>query len=166
VRRPAVAAFALLTLAACGGGTEAATAPPAASAVVTLPSRVLGLRAVRENVAGDVGGVSASYLSSLGLFSFREKSNLLRATLQVGRFNNVASPQKGKFRDAIISQLGATVPVRLRVGSTDVWLSAGSDQAIYSWFASDGFYVLSVRSDYGFQRSLLRELMKAVQEPS
>lgn len=162
MRRPAVAALALLALAAaCGDGTQAATAPTSVKATVNLPSQVLGLRVVRENVSSEVKGVTASYLDSIGLFSFREKSNLLRATLQVGRFNKVAAPQKAKFRDAIIGQLGSTVPIRLRVGTSDVWLSAGSDQAVYSWFAGDAFYVLSVRSDYPFQRTLLRRLMQA-----
>jgi hypothetical protein len=112
-------------------------------------------------VSSEVKSVTATYLDSIGLFSFREKSNLLRATLQVGRFNKVASPQKSKFRDAIIGQLGSTVPIRLRVGQSDVWLSSGSDQSVFSWFSGNAFYVLSVRSDYPFQRTLLRKLMDA-----
>jgi hypothetical protein len=164
VRPAVVAAFALLVrAAACGGGSAAAPAasPSIKPAVIVLPSQVLGLRVVREDVAGEIQGISSSYLDSLGLFSFREKSNLLRGTLQVGHFNKVATPQKLKFRDAIIAQLGSTVPVRLRVGTSDVWLSSGTDQAVYTWFSGDSFYVLSVRSDYPFQRTLLRDLMAA-----
>ena len=162
MRRPIVAAFALLlSAAACGGGTQASTASTPVKASVNLPSKVLGLRVVREDVSSEVKGVTATYLDSIGLFSFREKSNLLRATLQVGRFNKVASPQQSKFRDAIIGQLGSTVPIRLRVGNSDVWLSSGSDQSVFSWFSGNAFYVLSVRSDYPFQRTLLRELMDA-----
>ena len=59
------------------------------------------------------------------------------------------------------AQLGSTVPVRIRVGSTDVYLSAGTDQSIYTWFADDAFYVMSVRSDYPFPRTLLRKLVEA-----
>ena len=163
--RRLVAAFALLaaaTSAACGqSSSQAETISKPAPAVVNLPSRLVGLRVVRENVSGELQGVSASYLDSLGLFSFREKSNLLRATLQVGRFNKVAKPNQGRFRDAVIAQLGSTIPVRIRVGHTDVWLSAGTDQSIYTWFAEDAFYVMSVRSDYPFPRTLLRKLVEA-----
>ena len=51
--------------------------------------------------------------------------------------------------------------IRLRVGRSDVWLSSGSDQSVFSWFSGNAFYVLSVRSDYPFQRTLLRKLMDA-----
>jgi hypothetical protein len=160
--RPAVAAFALLVAAAstaCGGGSKAETITKPTAAVVNLPSRLVGLRVVRENVTSQLQGVSASYLDSVGLFSFREKSNLLRGTLQVGRFNKVAHPDQSRFRDGVIAQLGSTIPVRVRVGHTDVWLSAGTDQSIYTWFSGEAFYVLSVRSDYPFPRTLLRKLV-------
>ena len=160
--RPILAAFALLlaaTSAACGNSSQAETVSQPAPAVVNLPSKLVGLRVVRENVSGELQGVSASYLDSLGLFSFREKSNLLRATLQIGRFNKVAKPNQSRFRDAVIAQLGSTIPVRIRVGQTDVWLSAGTDQSIYTWFGADSFYVMSVRSDYPFPRTLLRKLL-------
>lgn len=161
MRRAAVAAFALLVVAAaCGGGSKAETISKPSPAVVTLPSQIVGLRVVRENVGAELRGVSASYLDSLGLFSFREKSNLLRASLQVGRFNKEAAPNQARFRDAVIAQLGATIPVRIRVGETDVWLSQGTDQSIYTWFSKNAFFVLSVRSDYPFPRTLLRKLVE------
>lgn len=161
MRRMAVAAFALLMVAAaCGDGSNAETITRPSAAVVNLPSQLVGLRVVRENVGAELRGVSASYLDSLGLFSFREKSNLLRASLQIGRFNEEARPNQRRFRDAVIAQLGATIPVRIRVGDTDVWLSQGTDQSIYTWFSGNAFYVLSVRSDYPFPRTLLRKLVE------
>ncbi len=160
MRRLAVAAFALLLgAAACGGGSNAETIAKPSAAVVNLPSRLVGLRVVRENVGAQLRGVSASYLDSLGLFSFRERSNLLRASLQVGRFNKEARPNQGRFRDAVIAQLGSTIPVRIRVGDTNVWLSQGTDQSIYTWFSGSAFFVLSVRTDYPFPRTLLRKLV-------
>jgi hypothetical protein len=125
-----------------------------------LPSQILGLKVVEENVGGDIRGVSGTYLDSLGLFSFREANDLLRATLQIGRFNEVADPQRKRFRDAIIAQLGSTVPVQMRVGDNDVWLTSGTEQNIFTWFDSKGFYVLSIRSDYSFPRTLLRKLLE------
>ncbi|HYZ91524.1 MAG TPA: hypothetical protein VFA34_03910 [Actinomycetota bacterium] len=125
-----------------------------------MPSQILGLKVVEENVGGDIRGVSGTYLDSLGLFSFREANDLLRATLQIGRFNEVADPQRKRFRDAIIAQLGSTVPVQMRVGDNDVWLTSGTEQNIFTWFDSKGFYVLSIRSDYSFPRTLLRKLLE------
>jgi hypothetical protein len=162
MRLPAVAACALLVfLPACGNESEAVPRRAVAKAVVSLPSQILGLKVVEENVAGEIRGVSGTYLDSLGLFSFREEDDLLRGTLQVGRFNEVAEPQRRRFRDAIIAQLGSTVPIQLRVGEDDVWLTSGTEQSIFTWFDSQGFYVLSVRSDYAFPRSLLRRLLES-----
>jgi hypothetical protein len=116
VRIRTFAACALLLLAACGEGSEAVERRPASKAVVSLPSQVLGLKVVEENVTSDIRGVSGTYVDSVGLFSFREGNDLLRATVQIGRFNEVAEPRKQRFRDAIIAQLGATTPTRLRIG--------------------------------------------------
>ena len=161
MRLPATAACALLLfLPACGNSSEAVPRRQPSKAVATLPSQILGLRVVEENVTSEIKGINETYLDSLGLFSFREADDLLRATLQIGRFNEVAEPQRRRFRDAIIAQLGSTVPLRLRVGDDDVWLTSGTEQSIFSWFDDEGFYVLSVRSDYAFPRSLLRKLLE------
>jgi hypothetical protein len=161
MKLPATAACALLLLLpACGNESEAVPRRAPSKAVVSLPSQILGLKVVEENVAGEIRGVNETYLDSVGLFSFREADDLLRATVQVGRFNEVAEQQRSRFRDAIIAQLGSTVPVQLHVGDRDVWLTSGTDQSIFSWFDTKGFYVLSVRSDYQFPRSLLRRLLE------
>jgi hypothetical protein len=160
--RPAVAAVcALLVLSSCGGGEEATSRVAATRPVVTLPSQILGLKVKVENVSSQIAGVNSSYLDGVGLFSFRETDKLLRATLQVSRFNDVAEPEKARFRDAIVAQLGSTVPLALRVGEDRVYLTSGSEQNIFSWFDPNGFYVLSVRSDYPFPRTLLRKLLDA-----
>ncbi len=157
-----IAACALLGfLPACGNESEAVPRSAPTKAVVSLPSQILGLKVVEENVATEVRGVSGTYLDSLGLFSFREEDDLLRATLQIGRFNDVAEPERKRFRDGIIAQLGSTVPFQLRIGDRDVWLTSGTEQNIFSWFDPDGFYVLSVRGDYSFPRTLLRRLLEA-----
>ena len=159
----AVLAFGpLLFLAACSSDKAAPNASPVSSVAasdVSLPSEILGLKVVRENVKANLADVSETYLSSVGLFSFREKSNLLRATIEVGRFNEQAKQDQKKFRGQIIGQLGASVPVELRVGSKPVYLATGSDQNIFAWFDSKAFYVLSIRSDYQFPRTLLRKLV-------
>lgn len=159
--RAAVAGLALLfTLASCNGDGESVERAAPVSAVAKLPSQVLGLKVVPENVTSDVRGVSRTYVDSLGLFSFREENDLLRATVQIGRFNDVAEPQKARFRNAIVAQLGSTVPTQVRVGEKVTYLTTGSEQTIFTWFDDKGFYVLSVRSDYPFSRTLLRRLVE------
>lgn len=150
------------TMSACSSGSDAA-APAVRAPVeteVSLPSKILGLKVVKENVKANLSNVQQTYLQSVGLFSFREGDDLLRATIQVGRFNDVADQEKTRFRNSIIGQLGATVPVKLRVGENTVYLSTGSDTNIFSWFDDVGFYVLSIRSDYAFPRTLLRKLLE------
>lgn len=154
-------AAALALAAGCSSGTDAspATVREPVESEVALPGQILGLKVVRENVKANLSNVQQTYLQSVGLFSFREGDDLLRATIQVGRFNDVADQDKTRFRDSIIGQLGATVPVKLRVGERTVYLSTGSDTNIFSWFDDVGFYVLSIRSDYAFPRTLLRRLL-------
>lgn len=151
-----------LTASACSSSSEAetpGTPAPASAYEVKLPQRLLGLRVVSENIRANLSRIQQSYLRGVGLFSFREGDDLLRATLQVGAFNDVADSKKADFRDAIIGQLGSSVPIPLRVGERTVYLSTGSDQNIFSWFDEKGFYVLSVRSDYAFPRTMMRRLL-------
>ncbi|MGH2759819.1 MAG: hypothetical protein ACRDKJ_09670 [Actinomycetota bacterium] len=161
MKLPYVAVSALLALVvACESGSTAVERPPPSRAIARLPEQILGLKVVEENVATEIRGVSGTYVDSLGLFSFREENDLLRATVQVGRFNDVAEPKKQRFRNAIVAQLGSTVPAQLKVGDRIIYLTTGSEQSIFSWFDDVGFYVLSVRSDYAFPRSLLRKLVE------
>ena len=55
----AIAACALLLfLPACGNESEAVPRTPTGKAVVSLPTQILGLKVVEENVAGEIRGVS------------------------------------------------------------------------------------------------------------
>jgi hypothetical protein len=150
----------MLMLACCGSSATPSAANTLTETKVDLPSQILGLHIVRENVRANLRGINGTYLKGVGLFSFREKSKLLRATLQVGAFNDVAPAQKAHFRDAIVGQLGSSVPVELRLSRQRVFLSAGTEQNIFSWFDPKGFYVLSVRGDYPFSRTLVRRLVE------
>jgi hypothetical protein len=136
------------------------TPAPASAYQVNLPAQLLGLKVVSENIRSNLDRIQQSYLQGIGLFSFREGNDLLRATLQVGRFNAVADQKKQDFQDDVIGQLGSSVPIPLRVGDRTVHLATGSDQNIFSWFDEKGFYVLSVRSDYPFPRTMMRRLLK------
>jgi hypothetical protein len=162
VRRFVLLAFGplLVALVSCSSTkTPAVTQTTHTITNVNLPSEILGLHISQENVQGTIKGITGTYLQSLGLFSFREKSNLLRATLQVGIFNKLAPATKAHFRSSIIGQVGSSVPVQLRMGTTKVYLSTGTEQNIFTWFDDKAFYVLSMRGDFPFQRTLLRDLI-------
>lgn len=144
---------------ACGGSPEpvqSADTVDRDQARVVLPAELLGLRVETESVGVD--RLEQTYFDSLGLYSFRTSEDLLRATLQVGRFNDQARPEDARFRRGIIGNLGSSVPEELRVGETIVHLSTGNEQSIYAWFDEQALYVLSIRDDYLFPRTMLRRL--------
>lgn len=166
LRRASAVARTSLAVIVCAVVASCSSDEPPGRAEITparleaqLPATVLGLEVVEENVRGDIKGLSRAYLESVGLFSFRENDDLLRATLQIGRFNDVAPNELERFRDSIIGQLGASVPIELRVGDDRVFLAAGGEQSVYTWFDDEGFYALSVRSDYPFPRTMVRRLV-------
>jgi hypothetical protein len=152
--------LAAVSLTACSSDDpEPARNVTAEPSSARLPAKVLGLEVVEEKVGQNISDVQRTYLRSIGLFSFREGDDLLRATLQVSEFNEVAPNERERFRDSVIGQLGTSVPIELRVGEEKLFLAAGGEQNIYAWFDDHGFYALSVRSDYPFPRTMVRKLL-------
>jgi hypothetical protein len=165
-RRIVLVFAALALVAGCSDGKPAAkaaapSAAPKKGATLSLPSQILGLQVHAEDIGSQLARVKQLYLDSVGLFSFREKDDLLRATLQVSRFNELAEPDVPKFRNSVVANLGSTVPQELRVGEAHVWLTTGNQQLIFVWFQRRSFMVLSIRGDYPFPRTLLRKLLDA-----
>lgn len=156
----AVCACALLG-GACAGGEAVGEETVTTAARVQMPSKVLGLDVVTEDITGQLEEIRASYFDAVGLYSFRRDDNLLRATLQVGRFGPLADPDDPEFRAQVIGNLGATVPEEIRVGDETVFLTAGNEQNIFAWLEDDALLVLSIRNDYPFPRTLLRRLAEA-----
>lgn len=146
-----------LLLSSCGGNeSQAQERVPAPR--VAIPTQLLGLQVAPEDVSAQVKGIERSYLNSVGMFSFRE-DDLLRATLQVGRFNNAARPQSASFRRSIIGLIGSSKPQELRLGDVMVSSTSGTEQDVYVWFSDNGLFVLSVHTDYEFPRTLLRKIV-------
>jgi hypothetical protein len=151
-----------LLLAACRsgqserkGGTDSVEAGG-----VRLPNQLLGLQVKPEDVSGEFGEVRRSYIASLGLFSLRE-NDLVRATLQVSRFNSLARPSDRGFRNSVINRLGTTKAQTLRVGDTSVYVTSKTDQQVFAWFEGRGFFVVTTHRDYEFPRTLLRRIIDA-----
>ena len=122
---------------------------------ISLPIQILGLAVHRENVSAQIEQVERPYLDSVGMFSFRE-DDLLRATLQVSRFNRLARPNSNSFRRSVIGLLGAQNPQQITVGDKVVYSTSGNEQNIFVWFEDRGLFVLSVHQEFEFPRTLLR----------
>lgn len=132
---------------------------PVKAPTIRFPSQLVGLEVVPEDVSKVVAAVKRPYVDSLTVFSFREKE-LLRATLQLSRFNRLARPNDAKFRASIIGLLGSSRPLLIRVGETTVYVTAGNKQNVFVWFTDDGLFVLSVTLDYAFPKTLLRRVIE------
>jgi hypothetical protein len=160
----------LLTAASFGcsqnqaNSTQKGEVPKPRPAEAELPDQILGLGVTQEDVSKDVAQVrSATYISSVALFSLRE-GDLLQASLQVSSLNDLAKPKSERFRSRIAGLIGGSSLEQMKVGDHKVYMSSGKQQIVYSWFKGRGFYVLTVRRAYPFRRTLLRKLL-ALAEP-
>ncbi len=158
--RKTVAVLGSLLLAAafsCGGGAEELDAK-AAAATLRLPQQIVGMRVKAEKIGSGLKKVERPYVDTVAVFSLREEG-LLRASLQVNRFNRAARPGDRDFRESIVATIGGTAPVRLRVGEDRVYATTASDQFLFTWFKGSGMFVLAVQKDFTFPRTLLRRLI-------
>ena len=155
----AVAGALVLGTAACGNEPDAvgATEVTAFDASI-VPTELLGLRVAVEEIGG-AKNVKDPYVEGVGLYSLRE-GELLQGTLQVSRFAENADSESGRFRSAVVGQIGSTVPKRYRMGGRPVYLTAGKRQSIAVWFEGRYFFVLSMREEFGRPRALLREALE------
>ena len=158
---PLVSACAVALLGtSCGGDqTTAAATPRSNPLVVELPSKVLGLTVKGEDIRSKIDSAQQPYIDSVGLFGFRERSDLLDATLEVARFTAGARSSSGDFRGSIVSRIGGANPRQVRVGDQQIYLTSGRNQVVFIWFKSREFFVLTVRRDYPFPRTLARKLI-------
>ncbi|HVE92545.1 MAG TPA: hypothetical protein VNE62_09650 [Actinomycetota bacterium] len=134
-------------------------AGPVDAPTITFPSQILGLQTKLEDVSKIVKRVDRPYIDSLAVFSLRE-GELLRATLQISRFNRLARPKSPRFRSTVIGLLGSTKPQVLKVEDTVIYSTGGNQQNVFAWFENKGLFVLSVHRDFVFPRTLLRKVLK------
>ncbi len=158
-------------LGACGR-SDASPEPTAGKKVkalepASLPQELLGLEVRREDVAGTVAKVDATYLAGLGLWSLRKVpepgsagGDLVQATLQVSRFNAAARPESAEFRQTVVNQVGSSKPKAFRLGRRTVYLTTGTKQAIAVWFRGDHMFILATRADFDRPRTLLRAALE------
>lgn len=141
----------------CGRGGTSAVADKG-TLNLALPSQILGLTVQTEQLAKGLEDVERPYFDALALFSLRDK-DLLRASLEVARFNSLARPNSKGFRNQILAKVGSREPRSMRVGLETVYVTAGNQQAIFVWFDRDGVFVLITHEDFAFPRTLLRRIL-------
>ena len=56
------------------------------------------------------------------------------------------------------------MPRRVRMGKAQVYFTTATKQTVAVWFTGDRLYVLSIREDYPFPRSLVRATLEAETE--
>jgi len=123
-----------------------------------LPAHILDLSVDVENVTKQLHNAQNSYVDALTLFGLR-RGSLLIATFQVSQLTSLARVSNPAFQQAFVASIGGTTPVEVRLGGTDVWLTTGTDEQVSIWFSGRDLLVLSVRNDYGPQRTLIRQLL-------
>lgn len=161
MRLISVALLAALALATAGCGDDSADAAAARDVqdlkLEGLGEQVLDL-AVRPEDSAVARNARRPFVDGVGLYSLR-RGEMLQATLQVSRFTKAADADGGRFRSAVVGQIGSTVPQAFRMGDETVYLTTGRRQSIAVWFKGRHFFVLSTREEYEQPRTLLRELI-------
>ena len=128
---------------------------------VNSPQTIGGLVVGREDPCGDFQASNPSRaLDAVSLFSLREPTQLLIATLEVGRFSAQAPLSDPSFRQGVISQIGSTEPEALWLGGTEVFATSTTGLTLISWFRGRYLFILAVRDNYSEPKSLVRDALR------
>jgi hypothetical protein len=148
----------------CGRGTIASpnssAAADAGPAQASLPSQVLGLRVQPEDIASKLNAVKRPYVDAVAVYSLRD-GDLLKASLQINRFNGAARPKDPNFIGSIVATIGGSASQPYRMSSQTVYATSTSDQVIFTWFQGRGMFVLAIQKSFPFPRTLLRRLVNS-----
>jgi hypothetical protein len=149
-----------MTLASCGGAAEAKVSQVRGKDVKPIDAKVLptsmqGLAVAPEEVLSSIAPARRSEVEAAGMFSLRA-GDLLEATLQVSRLRNEKRFRTPSFRALVVSQIGSSLAHKTRLDDMDVYLTTGAKQRVAVWFKGRYFFILSMRDDYKYQRSLVR----------
>lgn len=159
MRVVALAVVASIALTACGGAKAADKHTIQQLPGNLLPPELNGLEVRQEEITATIKEQDRSYVDAVGLYSFRKK-DLLQATLQVSKFSKSAKYTTRKFRQAVILQIGTTVPKEARMAGHTVYVTTGKKQSVVIWFEGPYVLVLSSREDFTGARNLLRSMLE------
>ena len=159
--RKVLVAGALCALAGMACGHRAIdTNADAGPAQASLPSQILGLRVQPEDIASKLKNVKRPYVDAVAVYSLRD-GDLLKASLQINRFNSAARPKDPNFIGTIVSTIGGSASQQYRMSNQTVYATTASDQAIFAWFSGRGMYVLAIQKSFPSPRTLLRRLINS-----
>ena len=162
----ATAATALLLLVTANMSASAASPAPTPSPSSSptpaplppgFPAQVIGLNVQKEDVSKTLATAPRSlYVNQVVMYSFREPSKLLEATLEVARFKNDAPSSSADFQATIVNALGGSAPIVVRVGATPVYLTTSKGLTLAIWFRNGHMLALSIRNTFTQPKQLLR----------
>lgn len=134
---------------------------PCAAIGVLTPATMGGLVVGREDPCGDFQASNTSRaLDGVALFSLREPTQLLIATLEVGRFSPAAPVGDSGFRDEVVSQIGSTTPEPLWLDGHEVFATSTAGLVLICWFKSRYLFILAIRDNFDQPKAILRDALK------
>jgi hypothetical protein len=163
-RIAATLATAVILLVTASVSASAASPTPSPSPSPTpaplpagFPAQVLGLNVQREDVSKTLATDTRSlYVDQVVMYSFREPSKLLEATLEVARFRSDAPSTSSDFQATIVNAMGGSAPIVVRLGSTAIYVTTSKGLTIAVWFRNGHMLALSIRNSFTQPKQLLR----------
>jgi hypothetical protein len=140
----------------------AATPAPASAAAASahLPAQILGLVVAREDVAKKLATEKDPLsVDQVSLYSLREPSKLLEATVELARFRPGQMQAGLDFQRSIVLQIGGSVPIVVRVGGQAVFVTTIRGLVVPVWFRDGYMVALSIRNTYEQPKALLRAVL-------
>jgi hypothetical protein len=148
-----------IVCAASGSVLAAPGSATKAPAGVHMPGDILGMAVQPEDVAKKVAGEKGPlYVDQVSLFSLRESSQLLEATVQLGRFRSSELQLTEDFQRSIVLQVGP-LPTIVRVDGQQVFITTVKGLTTTVWFRHGYMGVLSIRKTYKQPKALLRAVL-------
>lgn len=125
------------------------------------PPTMLGLNVKKEDISKLLATEKRPlYTDEVGLFSLREQSNLLQATMEISHFRNDQRWSSSDFQLSIVGRLGSSVPIQVRLGAKTVYLTSSKGLALAIWFDRQFMMTLSIRNSYKTPKELLRQALE------
>ena len=124
------------------------------------PDQMVGLNVVKEDIAKTLAqDKSPLYTDRVGLYSLRDPSKLLEATLEIGHFRSGYQTNSTQFQQSIVGNIGSTQPITIRLGVTPVYISSAKGLVLAVWFNGDYMLTLAIRRTFQKDKELLREAL-------
>jgi hypothetical protein len=125
------------------------------------PDTMVGLDVKKEDVAKVLAtDKRALYVDRVGLYSFREQSKLLQATLEIAHFRSGTPSNTQNFQLSVVGNVGSSVPIIVRVGDKPVYVTTKKGLLIAIWFKDDYMIALAIRNTYKQPKQLLRQALE------